>query len=371
MSRSYGFFSHTARHRYGFALVELLVALVISLFLLAGMIQLFIGNRQAYRFQSAMSRVQENGRFALEILSRDIRMIDFTGCPPSNTVVNVLNNPTTWWENFGVGSLVGYEGTEDTFPGKAIGTNPRDRVEGTDAAVFLGSSGGYFITATAPTATPPTFTLNQLDKPDGGSLGLGDIVIICDAQRTSIFQITAVDTNASTIAHAIDVVTPGNSTANLFPSNIPDSYVPNESTLIDFVPNAFYVGVSSSGNSQSLYRLQLQVTTAGVASMEAQELIDGVMDMQIVYGEDTNNDQIADHYVDASDVAAADWPNIMSVRVSLLLASLDNNVVNQEQTVFFPEDTGSSTTSGRSFTASDRRLYQTFSTTVGIRNRLP
>ncbi|MCB1782217.1 MAG: PilW family protein [Candidatus Competibacteraceae bacterium] len=372
MNSSRGFHFHSARRRYGFSLVELLVALVITLFLLAGMIQLVIGNRQVYRFQNAISRIQENGRFALEVLSRDVRTTGYTGCPPTNIVINVLNNPTDWWKNFGPGSLVGYEGTQNTFPGRVFGTGPGDRINGTDAAVFLGSSGGYFITATAPAAVPPTFTLNQLGKPDGGSLGIGDIAIVCDTNRTSIFQVTGVNAGPPiTIGHAAGVLTPGNSTANLFPLGVPDSYVPNESTLVDFAPSAFYVGVSNSGDSRSLYRLQLQVTGAGAASMVTQELVEGVVDMQIFYGEDTNSDRVIDQYVDASAVAVADWPNILSVRVNLLLTSLDNNIVSQPQTVFFPADTGSSAVVGGSFTASDRRLYQIFSTTIGIRNRLP
>ena len=75
--------------------------------------------------------------------------------------------------------------------------------------------------------------------------------------------------------------------------------------------------------------------------------------------------------MDASAVTAANWPNILSVRINLLLASLDDNIVSQPQTVFFPADTGSSATVGGSSPAGDRRLYQTFSTTIGIRNRLP
>ena len=80
----------TVLHQRGFSLVEIMVALVLSLFLVAGVIHLFLGTSQTSRFHEALSRIQENGRFATEILSRDIRMTGFTGCPPTNPVVNVL-----------------------------------------------------------------------------------------------------------------------------------------------------------------------------------------------------------------------------------------------------------------------------------------
>ncbi len=61
----------------GLSLVEILVALTISLFLIAGVIQLFIGSKQTYRFNDAQSRLQENGRFAIDRMAWDIRMAGY------------------------------------------------------------------------------------------------------------------------------------------------------------------------------------------------------------------------------------------------------------------------------------------------------
>ncbi|MCB1919949.1 MAG: prepilin-type N-terminal cleavage/methylation domain-containing protein [Candidatus Competibacteraceae bacterium] len=61
----------------GFTLVEILAALVISLFLIAGVIQLFVGTKQTYRGHDGLSRIQENGRFALDAMTRDIRMTGY------------------------------------------------------------------------------------------------------------------------------------------------------------------------------------------------------------------------------------------------------------------------------------------------------
>jgi type IV pilus assembly protein PilW len=76
--------SLSARRQRGLSLIEILVSLMISLFLIAGVIQLFISSKQTYRSYDALSRLQENGRFALEAMSRDVRMAGFTGCPRVN-----------------------------------------------------------------------------------------------------------------------------------------------------------------------------------------------------------------------------------------------------------------------------------------------
>lgn len=57
----------------GLSLVELMVALAVSLLLLAGVFQIYLGNRQSYDTQQGISLVQESGRFATLFLSRSIR----------------------------------------------------------------------------------------------------------------------------------------------------------------------------------------------------------------------------------------------------------------------------------------------------------
>lgn len=62
----------------GLSLIELMIALVLGLFLVAGVIQIFLGTSQTYRLTGDIARVQENARFALDILARDIRMAGYS-----------------------------------------------------------------------------------------------------------------------------------------------------------------------------------------------------------------------------------------------------------------------------------------------------
>lgn len=68
----------------GFTLIELMIAATISLILLLIIGTVFVSSRQAFRVQEDNARLQESGRFALEILGRSIKQagladIPFTG----------------------------------------------------------------------------------------------------------------------------------------------------------------------------------------------------------------------------------------------------------------------------------------------------
>lgn len=62
------------RHQCGFTLVEIMVAMAISLLMMAGVLQISLANKESSRLQRNMGFVQENIRMAMELLGRDIRM---------------------------------------------------------------------------------------------------------------------------------------------------------------------------------------------------------------------------------------------------------------------------------------------------------
>ena len=68
----------------GFTLVELMIAMTIGLILLLVVGTVFTSSRQVFRIQEHNARIQESGRFAMEILGRSIKQaglaeIPFTG----------------------------------------------------------------------------------------------------------------------------------------------------------------------------------------------------------------------------------------------------------------------------------------------------
>ena len=65
----------------GISLVEIMVGLLIGVFLMGGVLQVFDTSKRGYRYQEGLSQVQEQGRFAMEYLAANIRM---AGYPANN-----------------------------------------------------------------------------------------------------------------------------------------------------------------------------------------------------------------------------------------------------------------------------------------------
>lgn len=75
----------------GLSIVELLVALVISMLLMTGVVQVFFASKQTYASNEAASRLQENGRFALEFIAQNARHAGYVEA--ANITVDTLPRP--------------------------------------------------------------------------------------------------------------------------------------------------------------------------------------------------------------------------------------------------------------------------------------
>lgn len=68
------------QHVRGFSLVEMLVALALSLVVVLGATQVFISAKNTYVSQNASALLQEDARFVLSKLLQEIRMVGMFGC---------------------------------------------------------------------------------------------------------------------------------------------------------------------------------------------------------------------------------------------------------------------------------------------------
>jgi type IV pilus assembly protein PilW len=79
MTNTYPQHRSIRRNCRGFSLVELMIALVITLILLGGISQIFLSSKKSFTVQDTLGRMQENGRFAVDMITADLRRAGYWG----------------------------------------------------------------------------------------------------------------------------------------------------------------------------------------------------------------------------------------------------------------------------------------------------
>lgn len=357
----------------GFSLIEIMVALGISLFIMAGIGYVYINSKQTYRTQEQLSRLQENGRLAFEYLARDIRMAGYWGCgtagmdsdkqfiPPSPPdkcttpkaqITNTLNDASTNPFNFGR-YIEGFNDVDSSFT-----TYPNVKV-GTDVVVTRGADPLGLRVTKHSGGNPPGSS--DIKVNDASRIANDDILIVTDCTNAAVFQVTNVNTGQNVVHNqGQNTIGPGNSTNDLC-----KNYEGGE--VLKAFSRSYYIGtkVRNSSGGDDLTSTGRPALIRAEFNRRYLELVPGVENMQITYGVDTNNDYFTDTYNTAAEVTTnSQWAQVKSVRIELLLASTEDNITTDKVKYRFPTSATSDTT------APDRRLYYITSTTISIRNRI-
>lgn len=338
----------------GLTLIEMMVALALSLFLLAGITYVVVNSNKNYNTTDSLSRLQENARFAMEFLARDLRRTGYVGCANEVTSVHSTLNDGAMGPSFTVIPIDGVDnlGTNSAWAGSGdnvvLANAP---IPGSDAirGRYADLSNPITIVKEMPNESAVLF-VNA-----GHGLKTGDIIALTDCDSTDIMQLTNVDESGAASSGQDNLVhnaggtqAPGNSTQKL------SKMYGEGATVMKFESFAYYVGTNANGR-RALFR----ETASGT-----QELVEGVESMQIVYGVADSNRAPARYGV--AD-ATLPWSNgVVSVRIGLLMstvASTDDGQYGVEK------DTGSYTVNGTNVTPpAERRLRKIFSTSISLRN---
>ena len=322
----------------GLTLIEVMIAMLLGLVLVGGVLQVFASSRQTYRVHEAISRMQESGRMAFEVLSRDIRMADFWGCANDATnVVNNLNNAGAGFIDFGSGGVGGTEGA---------GGAP-------DVLILRGgTSAGLGV---EPPYGPQASAVLNVQINNG--LEQDDIVLISDCSNADIFQISNANPNTSGhLVHNTGAASPGN--YNATNPTCPGATAHCLSTIYGGRASIFVA-------QQIVYTIAMGSEGQPALLRNGLEFLDGIENLQILYGEDTDptgtaGSGIANYYVPADQVA--DMLNVISIRFAIVTRSYDDNLtggIAQNYNLL-----------GTNIAAADNRLRQVYTSTVAIRNRL-
>lgn len=338
----------------GIGLVEIMVALLVSSLLVAGVVQIFVSNRQAYDLQGELAELQENGRFSFQFLSQDLRMAGYMGCSRNLQVTNNLNDANEYAYSLDGEALVGmYANDTGTLSGSIpLGLDLGDLTPNTDV-VMLRRAGNGSVDLRPPfrDQANPANTLVLKDH----DLEKGDIVVVSDCTNATIVQLSSSPggNNTSITHNTGGSVSPGNSDKDL-------GHNYGQGAKVSRIMNIIYYVAAGVDGDPALFR---KVGTAA-----GEELLGGVERFRLTYGVDIDGDGDLDGAYQTAkqidDSATIGWENVIAVRVDMLMRGDNDALVDAtagQKLVF----------NGTVEKFTDGFLRQGMSSTVTVRNRVP
>jgi type IV pilus assembly protein PilW len=343
----------------GFSVIELMVAMAISLLLLGGVISIFVSSKSSYETNERLSRIQENGRFALNSIMSDLRASGFVGCARQPTYLSTsLNSASSLQWDFLAGPVTGFQATGANTWVPAMDASIPSPLSGSDVVVVRAPVRERLALPLTTDIGAPTNTL-QVAAGSTNGVATGDIVLAYSCEAISVFQVSGYSSGTGVISHAANAAgqVPGNAnnTVNYSYRRAVTYVVPVE-TVAYFVAPSSRVGDATDpapAGTTSLWRRR------GVNP--AEELVEGIEQIQVQYGVDTNGDVIVDSYVTANNVT--NWNDVISVSVALLARAVDEHGADTDRRSYNLLDVTVSA-------PGDRRLREVFTATASIRNRV-
>jgi len=271
----------------GFSLVEIFVSLAIGLALLTGILSVFVGMKTTSAETSGYGELQENGRFALSLLSDDLLRQDFWG---------------------------DYTGTFDLASLNAVPSVPSPDCtgEGINNASFPLVS-GHFRTLWGQTVANASI-----------------LSCITDAKVGSdVIQLKRVISNPVTVTTSNNYYLVTNiSDGELFTGTAIPAIV--NSQVWEYQHHVYYIKEESQGSNKVPVLMQGRLTT----KMTFDPIIDGIEMIRFMYGVDTTGDNIVNAYIAGDNMLDAQWDNkdsqILAVKIYVLARSIlpDNKYTN-------------------------------------------
>jgi type IV pilus assembly protein PilW len=294
-------------HQAGVSLVELMIGLVIGMILVVAASSIYLFSKQSFNSSTETSQLEENGRFAINLLTKYIQSAGFVMVNPASPAPQVPVDSKISGCDFGL-------------------TNPTAPTSATDLVCLTA-------TPTGARRSASLYVYTETDTYNGTG---------------SSFQGFDCVGNSST---AITVTQGGVSTT----TNQTKSYFFIGNTTVQ-TPN----GTVSMGQLSCLS--DTSTSSAGVQTYQVQPLMPGIEQLAFNYllpsTIDPNTAQVS---TTATALTTATWPSVLAVDVCVLAKSIQAG----------GNDTGTTYTDcyGSAITATAGEVYRTFRATVRLRNQ--
>lgn len=245
----------------GLSLVELMISIALGMIVILAITYVFAGSRASHRNQESLSAVQESGRMALELLTRDIRMTGFPGCGN----LAFLDHRSPDFSNANV--ITGVANAAAVVP---------------DTVTLLHGSANL----TTVDAMPATNQLNLVSAVALGPLEVGDRLLVSDCTFTEVVTLSVLPVG------------------NLITATAP-------------------LGRQFAPGSRVMRLETVAYTVAGNELLRnGQAVAGGTENMKLFYGIDSNGDRSVNEYVNNPGALPPPlgWPSVVAVRVNLTIA---------------------------------------------------
>ncbi len=290
------------RNQQGFSLLEIIISLSVGLVLFAGIMSVFVGMRTTTQETNSLGALQENGRFALSMITEDLMRQSFWGdlvAPLSSS--NVSSNDLPSFP--ATGDCTGQGLNNSSFP----------------------QATGHFRTLwgmTASTSSP----INCIDD-----ASIGSDVLQLKRVLANPFAVGTVGNDADSNQFFLNT---NSSNGTIFPgkSNLP---VINNAQVWQYLHHVYYVKDESQGDISVPVLMRGALSNAGGDLMLFQPMIDGIEIIHLMYGVDTDGDGSVNAYISPNVMTTNYWDNanakILAVKVYILARDIlpDADYVNE------------------------------------------
>lgn len=272
------------------SLIELMISMTLGILIVAGMATLFMQNKNSYRQDEQIARMQEDARYALNLLVDDIELAGFWANLFDPTSITADDELTLTQD---CGAAAGWLYSVD----QAV--TAYDKPDNANAISTVFSC----ITAGNHQANTDAIAIKRLE---------GAVTEVADLDNDTVYLQT---NGVLGLLYEQD------------PGLTPDVVVPAPLANWKYIPKVYYVRsfADTAGDGiPTLCRYALDFDGA-TPTMAEECLAQGVENLQLEYGIDTDADGVANRYL-SGPTAAQLASQLVSIRVNLLMRSLQEDV---------------------------------------------
>jgi len=293
--------SSPLRAQLGLSLVELMVSMTLGLIVLSGVLVVFVNSSAARNEVERTTRQIENGRYAVELLTEDLRLGGYYGELDGTTVATppLPTDPCSLtagdWKNWVPIHTQGYDNAAFASANCAL-TN---RKAGTDVLVVRRASTCLGGATSCPVTTNRPYVQVSLCPTQAPQYLIG-------VQGTDAFTMQTKTCSAATLA-----------------------------TKREYFVHIYFIAEDTVNGvtTPSLKRLELTGDAGGGPRWDIVPLVEGIEELQIMYGVDTDKDGVPESYV-ASPATVNDWVNVVTVQFYVLARNLESSPNYKDEKVY-------------------------------------